>query len=90
MMPRQRHMLEIPSLCIDLVFTSQVNLIVDCGVHPSLQSNCHHQNTYCKLNLITEYPPPCHRLVSDFRKAKHMAIIKAVNIVNFYFSKKRT
>ena len=31
------------STCIDLIFTSQSNLITDSGVHPSLYPNCHHQ-----------------------------------------------
>ena len=31
------------SECIDLIFTSQPNLIIESGVHPSLHSNCHHQ-----------------------------------------------
>ena len=29
--------------CIDLIFTSQPNLITDSGVHSSLHPNCHHQ-----------------------------------------------
>ena len=29
--------------CIDLIFTSQPNLEVDFGIHPSLHENCHHQ-----------------------------------------------
>ena len=89
MISRPRHMLANPSLCIYLIFISQLNFIVDCGVHPSLHSNCHHQNTYSELNVITEYPPPYHRLVWDFRNAKYMSLMKVVNIVNweFLFSK---
>ena len=37
------------SSCIYLTFTDQPNLLVNSGVHPSLQSNCHHQIIYCKL-----------------------------------------
>ena len=29
--------------CIDLIFANHSNLVVDCGVHPFLLSNCHHQ-----------------------------------------------
>ena len=46
------HLLPQTSSCIDLIFTDQPNLIVDSGVRPSLHSNCHHQITYCKINLI--------------------------------------
>ena len=45
------HVLENSSSCIDLIFTTQPNLIMDAGVHPSLHSKCHHQVTYAKLNL---------------------------------------
>ena len=50
------HILENFSFCIDLIITSQPNLITESGVHPSLHPNCH-QVIYAKssnlmLNLI--------------------------------------
>ena len=36
------HILDTSSSCIDLIFTSQPNLIIESGVHSSLHSNCHH------------------------------------------------
>ena len=36
------HILDNSSTCIDLIFTSQPNLIIESGVHPSLHPNCHH------------------------------------------------
>ena len=36
------HILDILKSCIDLIFTSQPNMIMDSGVHPLLHSNCHH------------------------------------------------
>ena len=39
------------SLCIDLIFTNQPNLVVNCGTHSTLNTKCHHQITHCKLNL---------------------------------------
>ena len=36
------HLLATSSLCIDLAFTDQPNLVVNSGVHPSLHRNCHH------------------------------------------------
>ena len=52
------HLLANSSSCIDLIFTDQPNLVTDCGIHPSLHPNCHHQIIYCKLNLKIVYPPP--------------------------------
>ena len=39
------HVLENPSSCIDLNFTSKPNFAVDSGIHPFLQPNCHHQTS---------------------------------------------
>ena len=36
------HILEASSSCIDLIFTTQPNLAVESGVHPSLHTNCDH------------------------------------------------
>ena len=68
---------------IDLIFTDQPNLIVDSGVHPSLHSNCHHQITYCKLNLSIEYPPPYEHLVWDYNRANVEGIKKSIESVNW-------
>ena len=37
------HILNTSSSCTDLIFTSLPNLIIDSGVHSSLNPNCHHQ-----------------------------------------------
>ena len=57
------HILPASSSCTDLIFTYEPNLVVDNGVHPSFHANCHHQITYCNLNLTTAYPPPYELLV---------------------------
>ena len=51
------HILDISKSCLDLIFTSQPNVIMDSGVHPSLHSNCHHQIIYTKFYLKVFYPP---------------------------------
>ena len=45
------HILHNTSSCIDLIFTSQLNLITESGVHLSLHPNCHHQIAYAESNL---------------------------------------
>ena len=52
------HILSNSSSCIDLVFTSQPNLVMESGVHSSLHENCHHQLVYAKFNLKVWYSPP--------------------------------
>ena len=43
------HILETSPSCIDLIFTSQPNLITESGVHQSLHPNSHHQIIFTKL-----------------------------------------
>ena len=50
------HILQQTSICIDLIFTNQPNIVMDSGVDSSLHSNFHHQIIYSKLNLKIEYP----------------------------------
>ena len=64
------HILPQSTSCIDLIFTDQPNYVFDCGTHPSLNKNCHHQITFFKLNLKVEYPPPHQHLVWNFKKIK--------------------
>ena len=77
------HILPNSNFCIDLIFTDQLNLVVNCGTHSSLNSKCHHQITHCKLNLIIEYPPPYERLVWDYKKANIENIKKSLESVNW-------
>ena len=50
--------LDSSSSYIDLIFTSQPDLVIESVVHPSLHQNCHHQIIYAKFNLQIFYPPP--------------------------------
>ena len=49
--------------CIDLIFTSQPNLVTDSGVHPSLYQTCHHQLIYAKVYLEVYLSPIYEREV---------------------------
>ena len=86
------HILKNSSYCVDLIFTDQPNLITDSGTHPSLHPNCHHNITFCKINLKITYPPPYRRLMWDFKRANISSIRKAIKMVDwqFMFSNKNT
>ena len=68
---------------IDLFFTDQPNLSVNSGVHASLHPNCHHQIVHSSFNLNIYYPPPCQRLIWDYKKADANIIRKALDSVNW-------
>ena len=46
------HILEKLSSCIDLIFTSQPNMIVNSGIYSSLHANCHHQIVFEKFDCM--------------------------------------
>ena len=77
------HIQSSSSSCIDLIFTDQPNLSVNCGVHASLHPNCHHQIVYSRFNLDIYYPPPYQRLIWDYKKADATKIRKALDSVNW-------
>ena len=60
--------------CINLIFTSQPNL-VDFGIHTSLHENCHHQIIYSKFYLKIFYPPPHEKTVWHYQQVD-MELIK--------------
>ena len=55
---------------IDLIFTNQLNLVKDSGIHLILESKCHHQIIYSKLKLKIEYRPPYTRKIQDYNRAE--------------------
>ena len=57
------HTLNSSSTCIDLIFTSQPNLVMECGIHSSLYSNCHHQIVFANFNLSIFCPQRNNYLV---------------------------
>ena len=73
-------MLENFSSCIDLIFTSQTNLVMDAGVYPSLHTNCHHQIFFANFNLKINYSSSNEREVWHFQKAN---IRRAINEFNW-------
>ena len=67
------------SLCVDLIFTTQPNLVMESRVHSSLHSNCHHHITFAKFNLKIHYPPPYKREVWHYLKANVDHIRQAIS-----------
>ena len=67
------------SSCMDFIFTSQPNLVMESGMHSSLPPNCHHQITYAKFSLKIDYPPPYEREIWQYGKANVDHIRKAIN-----------
>ena len=48
---------------INLIFTSQPDVVMDLGIHLSLHQNCHYQILIAKSNLEVHYPTTYKREV---------------------------
>ena len=70
-------------MCIDLIFISLPNLIIDSGVHSPLHPNCHHQTVYARFNLEIIYPPPHLREVWQYKDANIQLIRRTINGSNW-------
>ena len=77
------HILNNSSSCIDLLFTSQANLVMESGVHSSLHSNCYHQIIYARFNLKIYYPPPYEREIWHYKKANSDLIQQVIGEFNW-------
>ena len=73
------HFIGDSSSCIDLIFTTQPNLVMESGVHSSLHANCHHHITFAKFNLKIHYSPPYEREVWHYQKANVDQIRQAIS-----------
>ena len=62
------HILKSSCSCIDLIFTSQPNLVMESGVYSSFHPSCHHQIIFAKFNLSILYPPRYERTVWFYEK----------------------
>ena len=73
------HILEASSSCIDLIFTTQPNLVVEPGVHPYLHANCHNQLVFAKFILQIYYPPPFPREIWHYKQANSELVRRAIS-----------
>ena len=73
------HVLNSSSSCIDLIFTSQPNLVMELVVNSSQNPNCHHQVLFAKFNPSILFPPPYERTAWSYEKANPELIRRAIN-----------
>ena len=65
--------------CIDLIFTSQPDLVMESGVHSSLHPNCHHQIVFAKIKLKICYPSHYEREIWHYEKANADLIYRSID-----------
>ena len=58
-------------------------LVMNCGVHASLQPHCHYQIIFVKFDLKAFYPPPYERTAWHFSQANFDHIKRAVDLFDW-------
>ena len=66
------------SNCIDVLLTSQINLVTESGALSSLYPYCHHQIIFAKFDLRIFCPHLYERNVWCYRQAKIDLIRRAI------------
>ena len=69
------------TLCIDLIFCTNKNVISNYGVDVSMFKKCHHNTIHGKIDILVPLPPLHVREVWDYKKANEENIKKAVFIL---------
>ena len=72
------YILDTSRSCIDLIFTSQPDLVIKSGVHRSLHQNCHHQVIYAQFNLHIYYALPYCRKIGHNQDANTDLLGRAI------------
>ena len=71
--------------CIDLIFTSNPNLINSSGVEMSLFEKCHHNIAHGKIDFKISIPPPYMREVWDYKNASAESTQRSISSIDWDF-----
>ena len=63
------HCVNGSSSCINLIFSSNTNLVTEFGVDTTLYKTCHHSLIFGKINFNIPLPPPFYRDIWDYKSA---------------------
>ena len=88
MINKPTHFINETSSCIDLIFSSNVNLAKNCGAEQSLYEKCHHNIIYGTLNFNIPFPSVNIREIWDFKSANIECIQKSINNFDRVFKMK--
>ena len=66
------------SSCIDLTFSSDLNITRNCGIEKKSHEKCHCDIIYVTLDFNVPLPPPYYREIWDYTHASTENIQKAI------------
>ena len=78
MIDKTTHYINESSSCIELIFSSNVNLTKNCGDEQSLYETCHHNVIYGTLNFHISLPRPYFREIRNYKNENIECIQKLI------------
>ena len=82
---QSKHLTKYFLSCIDLIFTSNPNLINSSGVEMSLFEKCHHNIVYGKIDFKIPILTPYMREIWDYKNASTESIQRSVSSTDWDF-----
>ena len=84
-MKQPTHILNNSASCINLIFTSQPNLVMHSGANPSLHAILHHQVIFAKFHFTIFYPynMSYKRLIWHYQQANTNLIKQAIELIDW-------
>ena len=77
------HFVNKTSSCINLIFSSDLNITKNCGIEKTIHEKCHHDIIYGTLNLNVPLPPPYYREIWDYKHANTENIQKDISMFDW-------
>ena len=74
------HFVNKTSSCIDLIFSSDLNITSNCGIEKTIHEKCHDDIIYRTLNFNVPLPLPYCREIWDYKHTNFENIQKAISI----------
>ena len=80
------HFVNKTSPCIGLIFSSDLNITLNCVIEKTIHEQCHHDIIYRTLNFSVPLPPPYYREIWNHKHANTENIQKAISIFDWHKS----
>ena len=77
------HFVNKTSSCINLIFSSDLNITKNCGIEKTIHEKCHHDIIYGTWNLDVPLSPPYYREIWDYKHGNTENIQKSSTLKDF-------
>ena len=83
MINKTTHFINESSYCTDLIFSSNIKFVKNCGSQLRIYEKSHHNIIYGILSFNIPLPPPYHRDVWDYKNINTESFQKAISMFDW-------